>query len=99
MLVSLGVLLILWVLFSRYAWRIYPWSMKIAVCFILLSASVLFPPLAPASTSLLIPSTQSLIIHVKTERRNCWHRCRHLCMGRPRIACSLCVRQCKTKSA
>jgi len=76
-----------------------PLLLKIVVCFILGIAPVLLAPQAVASSSALIASAQGPFVDIKTDKRNCWQRCRHLCSGRPRSACSLCIRQCRAQTA
>jgi len=72
---------------------------RVIVCCVLLSAPSPFGPRAAAPASTFVSSAPSAIIEVKTDRLNCWHRCRHLCRGRPKSACSFCMRKCKAKSA
>jgi hypothetical protein len=69
------------------------------VCFVLISAPSPLGPRAAAASSTLVPSAQSALIEVKTDRGHCWHRCRHLCRGRPKSSCRFCMRQCKAQSA
>jgi hypothetical protein len=82
--------------------QLVPLSMitKIIVCFILVGAALPFSErAAAASSATLVLSAPSAIVEAKTRRQYCWQRCRHLCRGRPKTACGLCMRQCKAQSA
>jgi hypothetical protein len=82
--------------------QLVPLSMaiKIIVCFILVGAALPFGGHATAASSAtLVPSAPTAIIEAKTDRQYCWQRCRHLCRGRPKTSCGLCMRQCKARSA
>src|SRR5215831_14499555 len=73
---------------------------KIIACFVLVGAALLFSErAAAASSATLVLSAPSAIIEAKTDRQYCWQRCRHLCRGRPKTSCGLCMRQCKARSA
>jgi len=78
---------------------VYPRPLKLMVCVSLGLATMLFAAQAVSSPSALTPSTEKPIIYIKADKQSCWQQCRHLCTGRPRASCRVCVRRCKAQAA